>query len=136
IGHVIHPKSGGGFSFSTAPVEIWALARRSEIQVSGEFEILSPPPYRSARLNAQRGTFTRLTHPVHVDVESYLVSRGVGTSLEKFEISAQAVGQALHDLELMGITFATMFPDIDGIARQANMGSLWKTIGQTGRRKN
>ena len=70
--------------------------------------------------------FTKLQHDVYVDVESYLASRGVGPRLERFEIGGSEAFKALHDLDLMQINHARMFPDVDGAARYMNLGRFWR----------
>ena len=116
---------GGGIVYPHEPFVIWALSCADEIFVKGEFQIVDEQEYSNARLHAQQGLFTYLTHDVHVDLENYLASRGLGHRLEKFVIPGQEAGKAIHDLELMGINYASLFPDLDGIAKQANMGNFW-----------
>lgn len=103
------------------PLVIWALACYNEIFVENEFRLLDTPEFRNVRLHAQQGLFTYLMHDVYVDVESYLMSRQHGVRLEKFIIPGYEAGKALHDLNLMGINNAVLFPDLTGAALQANM---------------
>jgi len=74
----------------------------------------------ATRQKAQRGVFTRLTHPDHIDVESHLKSRGLSWCLERFEVPYPQA-DSLADLDSMNINFATLFPDLNGAARQANI---------------
>ena len=69
---------------------------------------------------------------MHVDLESYLHSRGLVTYLERYEIPGQEMGKALSDLELMGITYARLFPDLEGAAAQANIWASIQNLGGTG----
>jgi hypothetical protein len=115
----------GGRIFPSKPFAIWALACHRDVFVDNEFTLIDEHEFRNTRLHAQQGLFTYLTHDVHVDVESYLTSRGLGNRLEKFLIRGQEAHKALHDLNLMGINDAAMYPDLGGAARQANMSNFW-----------
>jgi len=114
------------------PLVIWALACYNEIFVEDEFRLLDTPEFRNLRLHAQQGLFTYLMHDVYVDVESYLVSRKHGVRLEKFIIPGNEAGKALHDLNLMGINNAVLFPDLTGAALQANMSGTKFYFGGRG----
>ena len=121
----------GQMVIPTKPFAIWALACYDDTFVEDEFRRLDTPEFRNARLHAQQGLFTYLTHDVHIDVERYLVSRQLGRRLEKFVIPGKEAGTALHDLNLMGINNAALFPDLAGAALQANMsGSRFNRQGR------
>ena len=120
----------GGIQFGNEPVAVWSLVLADDIEIDGEFEIIAVRKDNFHRQRAQQGVFTRLTHDVHVDLESYLMSRNIcGKYLECFEISGQEMGKALSSLKLMNITFASLFPDLDGAAAQANIGSTLTALG-------
>jgi hypothetical protein len=110
----------GGQTFTDGKVAVWDLSCPDEKK--GEFEIIRSGSDVNHRQRAQRGVFTRLTHDVHVDLESYLRFRGLGHLLARFEIPAQEVNKALVDLSLMNVTHATMKPDLDGAAEHTNLG--------------
>ena len=114
----------GQVALANEPFEILALACHEDTFVEGEFRLLDKPEFRNARLHAQQGLFTYLTHDVHIDLERYLVSRKLGGRLEKFIIPGQEAATALHDLDMMGINNAALFPDLDGAALQANMSGF------------
>lgn len=129
-------KGKGGFYPGTGTVAVWGLAMAPDLEIKGEFEFHRPQTdysLYSARVRVQESVFTWLTHDVHVDLESYLVSRGLGYCLERYEIPGQEVGKALSDLALMNISFASLFPDLDGAAAQANIGPFLDVLGMTGR---
>ena len=65
-----------------------------------------------------------LTNAEHLDRESYLKSRGQASLLGKYVISG-LTDAAFGDLTEMNITFSSLFPDLDGAAKQAN---IWPTI--------
>lgn len=125
---------GGGLVPPHKPFAIWALACRPDTFVKDEFRIFDSTDFRNERLHAQQGLFTVLTHDVHVDLENYLASRKIGGELEKFVIPGQDAGTAIHDLNLMGINNAALFPDLAGAADQANMSGV-RFNYRIGRRK-
>ena len=111
------------------PVVVWALGLAApglalENGEDNDFELVTTFRSDYRRQIAQEGVFTRLDHDVHLDVESYLASRGEGSHLERYEINGLHIGKALKDLRLMTITYARLFPDLDGIAAQANISPL------------
>jgi hypothetical protein len=111
-------------------VRVWGLRLWRDIQVSGEFEIIRVAPEGGARQRAQKGLFTKLLSDKHHDLEAYLTERGLAHYLEIYEIDKRCLGDALRDLQLMNITPAALFPDLQGAAQQANIDyeslhSLW-----------
>lgn len=42
------------------------------------------------------------------------------------------IGKALNDLRLMNITYATLFPDVDGAANDANLAPVVQQLGCSG----
>ena len=101
-------------------VAVWALAPLHCVFKHGEFEYIDTRRDQFYRQRAQMGVFTRLRHDVHLDLASYLEGRSEGHYLECIRIPRREMGKALHDLRLMNIRYATLFPDLDGAAREAN----------------
>jgi FRG domain-containing protein len=131
-GHVSSGETGRGFTYGQGSVAIWALARDDRLKEEApDLKILEPTisfsPY-AQRIHAQASTFTMLDHRVHVDLGSYLEEVGMLPCLDCYEIPAQEIGKALRDLSLMNINFATLFPDFDGAARQANIGATLENL--------
>jgi hypothetical protein len=58
---------------------------------------------------------------VNVLIESCLATRGLAHCLEYYDIPKSQGFRALRDLALMNITPATLFPDLQGAATQANI---------------
>lgn len=110
------------------PVCIWRLSLSKELHANGDFELLSSLAHINQWQKAQSGCFTRLTHENHLDVVTYLEERNLGNQLERFLIPGSETGKALHDLELMNITYARLFPDLRGAAIQANIGMTWQWL--------
>jgi len=102
-------------------VRIWGLRFWERLVVPGEFELVRAIPPTAHRQRAQRGLFTRLRCVDHFDLESYLKARGLSHSLEAYDIPKAEAINALRDFELMNLTPATLFPDLDGAAAQANI---------------
>ena len=113
----------------TEPVCIWRLSITKELWVCREFEILSSLAAVNYWQKAQMGVFTRLTHEEYLDVVSYLAERKLLERLHRSIIPGLETMKALRDLELMNITFATLFPDLRGAALQANIGMTWRIFG-------
>jgi len=121
----------GGIVWGGDSVAVWALVITDGLEVKDEFEILRPDigySQYSTWMRSQQSVFTRLTHDVHVDVESYLFSRGLGDHLERYEIPGKELLKALADLKRMNINFASLFPDMSGAAKQANIWSTLETL--------
>ena len=77
------------------------------------------------RQRAQFGLFTLMECPEHTSLESFLESQQFAHWLIRYEIPKRDAILAMHDLWLMNICENTMFPDADGAARQANLGSAF-----------
>ncbi|MHC4216807.1 MAG: FRG domain-containing protein, partial [Planctomycetota bacterium] len=123
----------GAMYFGNESVVVWGLCLGDDLESECEFEIVRSRRYDFHRQRAQQAVFTRLTHDVHVDLESYLKEReSCKKYLECFVIPGQEMGRALYDLELMNITFASLFPDPGGAAVQANMWNTFEVLGMCG----
>jgi hypothetical protein len=55
-------------------VYVYGLHLTGELTMKGEFDLVDPAFAHGARWKAQSGLFSRLEHPMHLDVESYLNS--------------------------------------------------------------
>ena len=99
------------------------------VQVDGEFQIFISRVDHAYRQKAQQGVFSKLTHEKHVDLESYLVARRMGTLLRLYTIPSTELGAALGDLDLMNINYSTLFPDLDGAAKHANYQEISSALG-------
>jgi len=124
--------NSGGITFGDGSLAVWELVVTEEMEVPGEFEVFASRIDSAQRQRAQQGVFTKLAHDVCIDIESYLHSRKLAQFLFRYEIPAQEMGKALCDLDLMNINESTLFPDLDGAAARANLGSLLEALGMTG----
>jgi hypothetical protein len=113
-------------------VAIWALAPYTDIFDPGIFELLDARKDHFYRQRAQLGVFTRLRHDIHLDTATYLEARNIGHFLERIEIPGSEMGKALNDLRLMNITYASLFPDLDGAVKEANLGPTISQLGFSG----
>lgn len=112
------------------PIAVWELYTDEELLKPGDLQFFSSRGQATARRElAQQGCFTWLTHDTDLDVESYLKSRGKAQLLGRYEIAGGAMIEALWDTHLMNINEATLYPDADGAARQANMGNKLSVQG-------
>ena len=100
---------------------VWALMRKG-LDTADDLELISPAStrYESHRMRVQRTVFTRLTHQTHLDLVSYLDSRGQLVYITMFTIPEAHTWRALAQLRDMNITHASLFPDLDGAALEAN----------------
>jgi len=115
------------------PVAVWELAyhlhegnKEKDVLMPGEFELFEARRDHAHRQKSQQGLFTRLTHNSHLDVASYLHSRGLGEHLAVYEIPGKEIEKALYDLHMMNISYATLFPDTEGAAKYANSNMIVK----------
>jgi FRG domain len=79
------------------------------------FSLLKPLALENPRMAPQQSVFT-VTNIA--DIEDYLLAQSAANSkkyLVAFDIPTTQRVQALHDLSLMGISAASLFPGIDGI---------------------
>lgn len=111
-------------------VHIWGLRRWKGLEIDGEFEIVTPSKPFGSRLWAQAGVFTRLSSNDHLDVQSYLESRGIAHYLECYVLSIECAATAISDLKLMNISFSTLFPDLHGAAMEANQNEVLLHVSQ------
>ncbi len=109
---------------ATETVAVWCLDRTEELLETGDLVIIDDRMDDFHRQRAQQGCFTRLNHDVHLDLESYLVDRNLAHLLARYEIPGREMSKALTDLERMNINAATLFPDLEGAAKEANLAPL------------
>jgi hypothetical protein len=101
-------------------VAVWELAYKGDMIIEDQFEIFEYRVDQAYRQKAQQGMFSLLTHHVAIDLESYLKEQGLAFYLTRYEIPGGEIGRALWNLRLMNIRYASLFPDIDGAAIEAN----------------
>lgn len=102
-------------------VHVWGLHVLEAMQEEGVFDVSREPGRFLTRPRAQQAWFTRLSSTDHVDVVSYLKSRGMAHCLERFELDTSDALAALVELSRMNINHLTLFPDPVGAALHANM---------------
>jgi hypothetical protein len=112
-------------------VAVWELSAPQGVVNGEEFKMFTSLTDDARRQKAQQGLFTLLNHETHFDLASYLASRGEAHRLTKYEISAEGRNfpTALVDLTLMNVRYATLFPDLDGAAWQANIDAVLTLFG-------
>jgi hypothetical protein len=105
-------------------VAVWALDRSVANDQACELEVVYARGEEAYRQRAQVGAFTILRSSAHTALEYYLEACGKGGFVRKYTIPAKYYTRALGELRLMNITEATLFPDLDGAAVQANVDDL------------
>lgn len=118
-----YPSNFDGF------VTVWGLRFWDEAPLCDEFELTDPVTSHATRPRAQCGAFTKLTSAKHIDLESYFRSRSLAHYLERYDVSLRDATTAFRDLELMNISYLTLFPDVAGAAWSANMQTHWLKYG-------
>lgn len=105
-----------------ANVAVWALyVFDDDLRRKDEFEIIQEFPVGAHRQIAQRGAFTKLCVPNQDGVAGYLEDTGRGHLLHRIDLSRSCFLEAAVDLALMNINPVTLFPDLEGAARYANI---------------
>jgi hypothetical protein len=117
----------------SGPVAIWGLTLAQEVHAAGGLILSEWRKDVFYRQRAQRGLFTRLKSEIFVDVESYLENIGCAHFLCRIEIPGSEAARALLDLHAMNIHEASLFPDTNGAASQANLQLLWSELQSLGR---
>jgi hypothetical protein len=120
------------------PIVIWKFWAHTGQVPMPELNLIHSRGDGSHRQRAQRGFFTRLVSlnydpmahvdPIFRDLEAYLISKGHENRLTQIRISGRAILPALYDLYQMNVTPATIFPDLQGAAQNANM--VYRMIGE------
>lgn len=115
-------------------VAIWSLmlegsTEDDEDPLDLEIELLLSRVDIGHRQRAQRGVFTILKSNEHFDLESYFATRMLTPPpLTKYLIPGTEAAKAIMELRMMNITFATLYPDLDGAALQANFEMSMKPL--------
>jgi hypothetical protein len=102
-------------------VYVWGLRCYGNLEIKSEFEIIKPPRHFGSRLWAQAGLFTRLISSEYYDIQSYLANRGIAHYLDCYELPITSAAAALSDLKQMNISASKLFPDLTGVAQEANI---------------
>jgi hypothetical protein len=73
------------------------------------------------RLYSQHGLFTQLDSDAYLDLEGALAAdEQARRLLVKYEFSRKAAEEGLVDLGHHGINYRSLFPDLEGAARETN----------------
>lgn len=88
---------------------------------SKEFRLVQGAARFNDRQAAQGGKFTHLDHGQHFDVESYLSHRKMAHCLTRYLLPTNLTSEVFNDLNRQGIHHASLFPDLFGAAKYANL---------------
>ena len=86
-----------------------------------KIQVLKLPFLDNKRLRSQFGRFTLLKanqHSIEAHLESLGLTRG---PLRRVLIPASEAAYALGDLDVAGLNYANLFPDIEGAVRSAKL---------------
>jgi len=108
-------------------VAVFALAVTDDLRATPAFRLVEVRHDSLHRQRVQQGAFTRLTHRTFVDLEAFLDNIGRLDCLTCYLIPAHFMGQALWDLHRMNITYATLFPDLEGVAKHVHLREVYKS---------
>lgn len=113
---LVHPERAGKL------VAIWALDARLDVwSAESGVMIVTVPTVGNIRLRNQAGCFTQARTPKPT-LEEYVESLGLEEpALTQFAMPAHDAERALAELEMMGITAARVFADLQGAATAATM---------------
>ena len=108
-------------------IAIWEIPRDGVIANMDEFAWVHGRHEVATRQRAQSGVFSRLASQDHDSLDEFLKEKGYLHLLRRYDIPRQEALAAMHDLSLMNITEATMYPDADGSGRKADLGN-WECM--------
>jgi hypothetical protein len=101
---------------------IWELTVNDELlALKEEWRLVPERSDVAHRQKAQQGIFTELLGHKHLDLQSFLASQDLAHLLGCYRFPAGVAMSAFSDLEAMNLTFATLFPDLEGAAKHANV---------------
>ena len=101
-------------------VAVYALDVTSPVwNTSNGVEFIKPQPFGNMRLRNQSGVFT-LCRILYDTLDEYVEADAVaGSPLFKFILPASEARRAMADLDSMGVNYAQIFPDAEGVAKLA-----------------
>jgi hypothetical protein len=114
-------------------VSVWALHLEAPLwDADYGVAVLPARACGNARLRNQGGRFTRSMNPLPT-LEDYVETSAYGgTGLTQFSFPARDAARGLAELDMMGITSARLFPDLDGAAQSATT-SVRLAVGDVAR---
>jgi hypothetical protein len=121
--HVIIYKFKNAFSDSNGEYILNRVKISENPQTDANFKLLSERKTFYARQKAQRGVFTKITPP-YSDMIDYLRTLHPQKALNQvsaYLIKSSELYQALSSLSHMNIQYASLYPDIEGAAKHANI---------------
>ena len=128
--------ASGRWTLGDKNVTIWRLSIDPTIQNLNGLSVRDDALPGNLRLHAQHALFTALESDEHIDLASYLASEGLADHLVRIDIPTRQAMEALAHLGQMGITDRTLFPDVDGAARDANTRDLYTHMADAERERS
>lgn len=105
------------------PVAIYRLFHTSKLEGDG-LRVVRPTIDELGRLQSQRSVFTWLDSEEYFDLQTFMDRTGRGDLLTKITLSERAMFDGLNDLDMHGIDYRLLFPDLAGAALSANMSKV------------
>ncbi len=110
--------SPGKVAFPEAPIAIWEFSWNGELETKEpDLQLVHKGMLTNARQRAQGGRFTQIVGTSAQDLIQFLRDRKATAALRVFEIDGAVMQDAMSDFALMNLSYATLYPDLDGIAR-------------------
>ena len=102
-------------------VGVWAL-KKSKVDATNKKKVIEGDTLlgTNPRLRGQRGLFVHMSEK-DLDIEDYLADKVDGLTLFAISAEKKQVIRALNDLDLMGITYASLYTGIIGYVEHAKM---------------
>lgn len=122
VPRIDHTGPGAAVPKPDGDIAIWAMMHPRLHTEPGKFESIEVSGDDFYRQRAQRGLFTRLRDRDNcLDLQSYF-EKTSKVHLLKCHIAPAAEAQtALTDLFRMNVSYGSLFPDLEGAAKQANI---------------
>lgn len=121
---------------NSEPFRIWALKIRKdavyylqeakEEEMTDDFYIVNTKFFDSKRLRRQRGYFSYLDNDM--PLEKYLEEHRPDMKLVYYDINGASWLSVMKELRLMGITYNSLFDNLDGIATDVSLDFLHRKL--------
>ncbi len=121
-----HRRMQKGWMVPEGKVAVWEYCRS---HAGLDVEAIGTPLGVSARQKAQAGAFTRVRRGRATDLVEIVREQDQG-SLRVFHLPAKSTVADLAQLQLMNISYLTLFPDVEGAARHVNIESIVRIVGE------
>jgi len=109
--------------YTSPRVAIWALDT-SCIDGDEYVAVFESKCDLAVRQFAQSGLYTKARHPRIYCLAEYLAYTNRSAALRQYVLPGSEIGAVMTDLAGRDISFRTLFPDIEGFAKDANVAEV------------